>query len=504
MKRRHFMSGLAAAPLAAGADLAQASHLYWKPFRPGDHVALTSPDTVWKNAFDRVPAAFDSQVAMRVPEGLRGVLYRNGPALMTLGGTAYEHWLDGDGMMHAFRFGAGTLTHRARMTGTHKLKAEIDAGRRTAPGFGTTLPGTRVTGADDMNTANISPLLVNGELLALWEGGAPYVLDPQTLATRGRKSYSPQTDTLPFSAHPRADAAGNLWSFGYLPTYGALALYQMDASGALVRQGFVPAPNADMVHDFAITERYLVFVLMPYRYDVTRTDPSLSFIGHYQWQAGQPSTVLVIDKATFAVVRQIDIPTLGVFHLGNAWEQGNTLRFGVIGYPDFAAIIDTGMRQAMSSSMRAWPESRWIDFEVDLAAGTANLTTPRADAVEFPVYDLRRTGRPTRHAYMMASQWPAAEPVFGFNVLRAIDQQTAQVQDWRYGDGIVAEEHVFVPAPGSDVENQGWLVGTALDWKRRVTMVSIFDAAQVAAGPIEQVALPYGLPLGVHGRFYAG
>lgn len=68
--------------------------------------------------------------------------WRNGPALMNLGDTPYRHWLDGDGMVHAFRFGSGGLQHQARMVATHKLARELHAGRRLAPGFGTKHRGT--------------------------------------------------------------------------------------------------------------------------------------------------------------------------------------------------------------------------------------------------------------------------------------------------------------------------------------------------------------------------
>jgi len=501
MQRRNFMAGLATVPLAAGIDLAHANHLYWKPYRDTDDVALSSPDAAWKNSFHQVRTTYESKVPMRVPEGLRGVLYRNGPALMTLGGTRYRHWLDGDGMVHAFRFDGGAVRHQARLTATNKLTAELKAGRRTAPGFGTSLPGTAVMGPDDMNTANISTLMVNGELLALWEGGAPYVINPDTLATVGRKSWSSQTDMVPFSAHPRVDASGNVWSFGYMPGSGQIALYQINASGALVRFGFVPAANADMVHDFAITERYLVFMLMPFRVDPALTDPSLSFVGHYRWHAGQPATVLVVDKATFGIVRQIDVPTASLFHLGNAWEQGNTLRFSIVNYRDFSEVMGK-LGTALDSASMSWPESRWTEFEVNLTAGTVRTWEPYADTVEFPSHDFRRTGQESRYAYVMASRHPANQALFGMNVVRAIDQKTERTQEYDYGQQVVAEEHVFVPAPGSDVENRGWLIGTAFDWKRRRTLVSIFDAARVADGPMAQAALPYGLPLGIHGRFY--
>lgn len=81
MKRRQFMNGLAAAPLAMGFDAAQAGNLYWKPSRSTDSLVLTSPATAWPNAFRSVRSEYESDLSMRVPAGLRGVLYRNGPEI---------------------------------------------------------------------------------------------------------------------------------------------------------------------------------------------------------------------------------------------------------------------------------------------------------------------------------------------------------------------------------------------------------------------------------------
>lgn len=499
MQRRHFITSLAAAPLACALNPAQAAALYWKPQSADHQLLLSSPATAWPQSFERLQGSYDSQLTMRVPAGLRGTLFRNGPALMSLGGTRYANWLDGDGMVHAFRFTDGRLGHRGRMVMTHKLQAEQQAGKRLSPGFGTSLPGTVMTTADNFNTANINVLPLQRELLALWEGGAPYALDPDTLATTGRKSWSPQTDALPFSAHPRVAPDGRVWSFGYLPGAGALALYELAADGSLARQGFVPAQGADMVHDFAITERYLVFLLMPFAY-VPNDDPSLSFVGHYAWQSAQPSRVLVVDKASFAPVCTVECEAFGLFHLGNAWESGNTLRFGAAAYDDFPAIF-SATAEVMGNSMRAWPRARWNEFELDLAARSLRRSTFDDVGIEFPRFDPRRTGLPSRYLYLLANRRAANAPVFGFDTVRCIDQQSAQVQEYRYAEEIIAEEHVFVPAPGSTQENRGWLIGTAYDWLRRQTLVSIFDAAAVAQGPIEQVRLPYGLPLGLHGQF---
>ena len=52
-------------------------------------------------------------------------------------------------------------------------------------------------------------------------------------------------------------------------------------------------------------------------------------------------------------------------------------------------------------------------------------------------------------------------------------------------------------------EGAGWLVGTALDLRTARTVVSVFDATDLAAGPVARARLPYALPLGLHGSFAA-
>jgi len=37
----------------------------------------------------------------------------------------------------------------------------------------------------------------------------------------------------------------------------------------------------------------------------------------------------------------------------------------------------------------------------------------------------------------------------------------------------------------------------------QVTLVNVLEASRIADGPIAQAALPYKLPLGFHGNFYA-
>ena len=60
------------------------------------------------------------------PGSLTGTLYRNGPARFERGALRYQHWFDGDGMMQAWRFRGGQVTHRARMIATDEVRARAE------------------------------------------------------------------------------------------------------------------------------------------------------------------------------------------------------------------------------------------------------------------------------------------------------------------------------------------------------------------------------------------
>ena len=83
-----------------------------------------------------------------------------------------------------------------------------------------------------------------------------------------------------------------------------------------------------------------------------------------------------------------------------------------------------------------------------------------------------------------------------------LDVTTGARDVYRYGAGVMVEEHVFVPRPtGSGREGEGWLMGTALDLKRQQMLFSVFNAQRLADGPIAQGELPRVMPLGLHGIF---
>ncbi len=235
----------------------------------------------------------------RLPKALTGTFYRNGPARHALGDRRYSHWFDGDGMVHAYRLGDGRISHHARFVETPKYIAETRAGAFRRPAFGTVFPDAeRAASPDAINVANTNILPFDDRLLALWEGGSAWEVDPETLATGDRVTWSDDLAGAPFSAHPAVDTDGTLWNFGVVPGDGALVLYEIAPSGKLRRADVVALDASPMVHDFAITRRHLVFLLPPFRLDPERFGSGKSFVDSHRWYGDDAMQVLVIDKRT--------------------------------------------------------------------------------------------------------------------------------------------------------------------------------------------------------------
>jgi len=477
--------------LPAGAEQA--------PARPN----VLSPLDAWPEAFADVRDSYGPvQVTFdhALPAALQGTLYRNGPARMQRGDTAYQHWFDGDGMMHAFRLEGSSLHHHARMIRTDKYVADEGAGRFLHSGFGTRLPDALpVARADDLNVANISVLPLGDELLALWEGGSPWRVDPRSLRTLGRKVWSPETDGVAFSAHPKVDVDGTVWSFGYLAGSGKLVLYRLDSSGTLRQTRLLEAPNADMVHDFAITGRWLVFVLMPLVFD-RESGGGSSFIDKYRWHPERAGVVLLIDKNTMEVAHRFETPATAFFHIGNAWDDGDTVRVQLMKVDDFEGLMgnvfDAFRRLPIENPVHTGP----IEIVANLARRQATLRSLSQEAAEFPRVDPRHLGRRTRSMFVATRTPSMPRQLFGLNAVARMDTDSGQMQRFDYGEETLAEEHVFVPRPDAP-EGSGWLIGTAWNRATRRTTLSVFDATAIDAGPIAQACLPYGLPLGLHGTF---
>lgn len=495
MQRRELMRLLASAgALSLLAPLARAAG---KDDWQADFEAADAP---WKTGFATPPNDLPltrATVRGRFPDAVAGTLFRIGPAGHDLGGERYHHWFDGDGMVHRFVIDGADVRHQGRYVATPKRVAEVKAGRRLFEAFGTVPPGVESpTSADSINVANTSVLPLQGEVLALWEGGSATRIDARTLDTLGVKTWRPDLAGMPFSAHPKVDPDGTVWNFGISNRQGLMALYEIGADGALRRAAAVSVPDIAMVHDFAVTERHLVFLMPPLVYDGKRKEAGASFLDAHVWRPELGMRALVIDKQDWDKRQMLTLPAGFLFHVGNAWEEDTPRGTQVhIDYvrSDNADSVFTTNRELMRGRVARSTRPHLTVASLNLGTGEATQKALPLEA-EFPRIDPRRVGlrhRQVVHATQLRPDLP------GFGAVARTDVETGRSQRFSYGPRSIVEEHVFVP----DGAKPGWVLGTVLDFGRQKTVLSCFAADHLASGPVAQAVLPYALPLGLHGAF---
>ena len=511
MQRRQFLSraaqlaGLALVPgvsAMASASSSQASPLVENYQR--FHGALAQHPELALFAGVTGDLAGDARIEGRMPKDLNGVFFRNGPGRFDLGGERYHHWFDGDGFAQRWQIADGKVSHIGKFVQTEKIKAENQAGKFLYPTFGSQIERAAVKNSDSMNAANTNLLPLNGSLYALWEGGSALELDPLTLATRGVKSWRADLKAMPFSAHPKVEPNGDLWNFGALPGADQMALYRLNSKGELAQFGMLKIPQLAMVHDFAVSAAHLIFLVAPF--DVVRREHS-SFLDMHHWAGSGPQArglrAIVISKADLSVRQIFELPPSMVFHLGNAYDDGDTTRLD-------AALIDDGkVMQNISRTMRG--EARKVrPARSYMAQITLDYRRKQArqerlfGASDFPrVMPQVVAARHRKLALLSQQQRALGDETFdsGFDGVAVVDTDSGKADRYQFGADWQVEEHIMVPRQHAKSETDGYLVGVLQNRRKPQTVLSVFDAAQVAAGPIALAHLDYRAPICFHGNF---
>ncbi len=437
-------------------------------------------------------------VSGRVPRDLRGVFFRNGPALHNIGPDRFLHWFDAPGMIQKFTFTDGVIHYHGRLVETARNLTEAKSGNILFSAFGTHRHDLRPGGsADGQNVANINIIKHANDLLALWEGGSAYIIDEHTLKTEGPKMWSPETTGLPFGAHPRIDQDGSMWNVGYSVNPATLILYHISADGKLLKTHILPRIFTPMIHDFMITSSKIVIIAPPY---VGSHSMGTSFVDKFEWKATQPTHAIVIEKDDLTAVTVIELEPFWVFHFGNAYDISSTeigFDFVIHDNPDFLT------KDAFSIMDGSWDgqdsaESRYAQAKLNLASKTASIDT----LDEFGQAEFIRTHEhenlKQHRQVLMLSRSP--EPgVYGFNRVNVFDRQSETNAVFDVGINELLEEHIIVPKHGDD--HGFWIIGTALDWTQGITNLSIYDGAHVMDGPIMKAELDLALPFGLHGNY---
>lgn len=460
----------------------------------------------WVNAWKpsvREDAYRITDIEGRIPRELHGTLYRNGPSQKILPKEGYEalHLFDGDALVHAFRFDDGRVDYTGKFVRNESFLAEQREGRfcLTSVGVAVDDPITDVPVRQQHNT---NVVWHGGKLLAMVENAYPFEIDPRTLDPIGTCDFGGHVLGMSTSAHPKIDGrTGQMVIHGYQPFPPFIQWYTIEPDGSCSLAEALDAPYPAMLHDFAITENYVVFPLCPVVMDAELLMSGRPFADAIRWTPELGMKLGVKRRAVGAPVQWLDVPTDGyVFHPGNAYEDGDRIVLDACTYLDPEALLKS-LRTWRRGDLKAGSHAVPFLYDIDLARGRVCERQLDDRGCEFPRIDERLVGYRNRYGYALRSPTPKAATLT--SVVR-YDRTGGPSSVWNFGDGWSPSEPVFVPRAAGAAEDDGFVLCTAYDGPGDASWLVVFDAREISNGPLARARLQHRIPNGFHGNFAEG
>jgi carotenoid cleavage dioxygenase len=479
------------------------------PRRPGTRF----PDLPIYGGFDapgRVEAdVFELEVEGEIPFDLNGAFYRMAPEPQFPPRLGDDIVINGDGMVGMFRFENGHVDFKSRYVRTEKFVVERAARRSLFGAYRNPFTDEPSVRGLNRGTANTNVLWHGGRLLVLKEDSPPMAVDPHTLETLGVWDYDGRLTSRTATAHPKIDPeTGELFFFGYAAkgeTTRDVAFFVADARGRIVREEWFELPYAAMIHDFVVTREHVVFPVMP---TTTSLEQLKAGGSHWLWDPTQITRVGIFPRAgSVRDMRWFEGPPAWCFHYFNAYTEGDKVI--VDGTTAEAQLFPFFYPDTLGGAFdpaKATP--RIVRWTFDMA-GNSNSFESRVlwpGYCEFPRIDERFNLSRHRYGYLIAND-PSRDfhggGIFGpaFNTIARYDFDTGGLDRYALDAKSTAQEPVFVPRHADAAEGDGYLLTLVNRFETMLNELLLFDARDLAAGPIATIKLPVRLRNGIHGNW---
>jgi carotenoid cleavage dioxygenase-like enzyme len=426
--------------------------------------------------------AHDLAVTGTVPAELEGRLVRIGPNPITPPDPATHHWFLGTGMVHGVRLRDGRAEwYRNR----YVRDAEVAAAQGVDP-----LPGDR----PEDSVVNTHVIGHAGRTFALVEAGSWPIELGYELDSLDRCNFDGTLDGA-FSAHTKLDpATGDLHTVTYHWTWDHIRHVVVGPDARVRRELQVPVAGGPMVHDCAITERFVVLLDLPVTFSMDAAAAGASL--PYLWNPSHaPRVGLLPREGSAEEVQWFEAPLCYVFHTLNAYDLD-----------DGRVVVDLVRHPRMFDRVTNAPDEgpprleRWtIDPRAGSGSGSGSGSvhvTELDDAgQEFPRIDERLIGRRHRFGYAAAVDGLVPGPTLKHD----LDTGTTEIHD--HGQGRAALEPVFVPRSADAAEDDGWVLTTVYDATTGLSDVVVLHAQDFTGDPVATIHLPARVPFGFHGSW---
>jgi all-trans-8'-apo-beta-carotenal 15,15'-oxygenase len=467
----------------------------------------TQKTASWAKAIAKPATEFPitqlSPISGKIPENLKGSLYRNGPGRLERGGSQVGHWFDGDGAILAVHFAEGQARATYRYVQTEGYLIEEKADKLIFGNYGMAPTGSWLQrfGKSSKNVANTSVIALPDKLLALWEGGLPHALDLETLETYGLENLEGLENRLPYSAHPKRDPqTGEIFNFGV--SYGQKAIlhiYRSDRNGKLIKKSQTDLQGLPMIHDFVMAGDYLIFCVPPLRMNAFPVLLNLqSYSESLQWKPQEGTEILVFNRHNLELVSRSVTEPWFQWHFGNGHSDrdGNVV-FDLIRYPDFTT--NQFLKEVASGKTKTKAKGTFWQMRLNPQTGEFLETSQLIDCgCEFPSVAPAEIGQNSRYTYLSThrSDTNLAEL---FDAIASYDHQTHTLTEANFGANRYPMEPLFAPDPTNP--DRGWVITVVFDSDRKCSEVWVFDSDRLDQEPVCRLTLPSIVPMGFHGTW---
>ncbi|MEH6517870.1 MAG: carotenoid oxygenase family protein [Halioglobus sp.] len=431
-------------------------------------------------------------VSGNIPKNLSGHFLRVGPNPMYVFDEAAYHTFDGDGMIHAIQFRDGLAHYRNRFVQTEGFKLEQERGEWIYKGMNSIMdptPSRIPEGApSDKNLANTAFAYHNNTLYALHEPSQPTVIGLPDLETKGATDFDGKLKH-PFTAHPKVDQkSGEMMTFGYAfePPYVVYSV--ISAAGELVHSTPITITKPVFMHDFAVTEKYSLFLDFPITLDIERAiagGPALAFEPEHGSRIG-----VVPRFGSDSDVRWFEVETGSVIHTANAWDEGDE----VVLQASRSKTSDVASAGLAADNLQD-TQGQLHEWRINLKTGVVKERKLSEVRCDFLRINETLACHQTRYVYGAVFN---PERPFSFDGVMKFDSKTQTTSTFDYGDNRFGGEAVFAPKVGAKAEDEGYLVCFVQDEATGQSECLILDAQDIAAGPVATILVPYRVPYGFH------
>ena len=431
----------------------------------------------------------DLKVIGKIPEDLAGVYMRNGPNPQ-FPPISYTYPFDGDGMIHAVYIENGKARYKNKFVETKELLNERRAGKALYGGIGMLLPpDPKYTGKDanPVKHGNFIHIIHHAnKYLAMHEGSPAYEM---TRELKTGEKWQPLNSDTPLSVSPHTrlcPTTGELWFIRYDLEPPYLSIYCVDKNGALQFKKDIDKPYSTMMHDFVLTENYVIFFDCPLVFNIKQALQGKNILS---WKKELGTKIGILSRKT-AELKWVETESFFVFHFANAYEENQKIIIDFVRYQSLSL-------DALSDSATAQPSLYRTTF--DLSKNTINSAQLDDRIVEFP--RLKEDINSHKHQFIYTPfEMKLTVPAL-FQALIKYDVVNNRSTMHDFGKNCEIDEAVFASKMNPKSEDDGYLMLFVYNKPENNSELVILNAKEIADEPLARIQMPRRVPHGLHGSW---